>query len=262
MQEFNERHMNMGYSDRRGVYNSLRIAIIGVDGSGKSSCFKGVLKKLSKKRFGGIGDEVFISEKGKLLKPKIKYLKIKTFLGKRAKNIKNRTLYKILKFTELILRVKLHDEIEKQYKPEIILTDGAPLINTLGWGNFYYPDISSETICRDVIKYLTKIKIPLSWKGFYLKHSPEILFVNMLGIKFQKPDIVFFLKVAPDVAVNRVVKRGKKRQVHETKIFLSKLQEVYQLVCKILGEDTKIYTIDTDEKTIKQLIDIVVEKIR
>jgi thymidylate kinase len=84
----------------------------------------------------------------------------------------------------------------------------------------------------------------------------------MLGIKFQKPDIVFFLKVAPDVAVNRVVKRGKKRQVHETKIFLSKLQEVYQLVCKILGEDTKIYTIDTDEKTIKQLIDIVVEKIR
>ena len=64
------------------------------------------------------------------------------------------------------------------------------------------------------------------------------------------------------MAVNRVGKRGKKRQVHETKIFLSKLQAAYQLVCKILGEDTQIYTLDTDEKTLKQLIDIMVEKIR
>ena len=124
--------MNMNYSDRIGVCDSLRIAIIGVDGSGKSSCFKGVLKELSKKKFGGIGDGVFISEKGKLSKPTIKYLKIKTFLGGKVKNVKNRTLYKILKFTELTLRVKLHDEIEKQYKPEIILTDGVPLINTIG----------------------------------------------------------------------------------------------------------------------------------
>ena len=262
MQEFNERRMNMCYSDRRDVYGSFRIAIIGIDGSGKSSCFKGVLKKLSKKKSGGIGGEVFISEKGELSKPKIKYLKIKTFLGKRIKNIENRTLYKLLKFTELILRVKLHDEIEKRYKPEIVLTDGVPLINTLGWGKLYYPDVLNEATCRDAVKYLTKTKIPPSLKGFYLKYLPEIFFVNILGIKFQKPDIVFFLKVAPEVAVNRVGKRGEKRQVHETEIFLSKLQEAYQQVCTILSEDTKIYTIDTNGKTLKQVIDIGGERIR
>jgi len=251
----------MGYSDRRGAHNSLRIAVIGIDGSGKSSCFSGVLGRLSEKSLGGIGDEAFVFQKGKPLKPEIRYLKLKTLLGKKAKNVRNRTLYKALKFTELILRVKLHDEMEKRYKPEMVLTDGVPLINTLGWGSFYKPDIFGEDVCRDAVKYMTRVKIPSSRKGFYLKHSPEILLVNMLGIRFQKPDIVFFLEVAPDVAVKRVGGRGKERQVHETETFLGKLQEAYQLVCEILSEDTTIYTIDTDEKTLKQVIETVIEGI-
>jgi len=251
----------MGYSARRGAHNSLRIAVIGIDGSGKSSCFSGVLERLSKKSLGGIGDEIFVFQKGKPLKPEIRYLKLKTLLGKKAKNVRNRTLYKALKFTELFLRVKLHDEMEKRYKPEIILTDGVPLINTLGWGSFYKPDIFAEDVCRDAVKYMTRVKIPPSRRGFYLKHSPEILLVNMLGIRFQKPDIVFLLKVAPDLAVKRVSGRGKELQVHETETFLGKLQEAYQLVCEILSEDTTIYTIDTNEKTLEQVIETVMEGI-
>jgi len=244
-----------------GMFDSLQIAIIGVDGSGKSGCFKGISGKLSGRKSGGIGDEVFICENGKFSRPNIKYAKIRRLLGRRSKNIKNRTLYKILKFTELILRVKLHTEIEKQYKPEIILTDGSPLINTIGWGNFYHPDIFTETQCKDVLKYMTGTRIPLAQKKFYLKHLPEILVVNLFRVKFQKPDIVFFLNVSPEVAMSRIGKRDKKKQVHETKIFLSKLQEAYKLICRILSKDTKIYTIDTDGKTLKQVVDIVAEKI-
>jgi len=251
----------MGNSDKRGTHNSLRIAVIGIDGSGKSGCFSGILGRLSEKRIGGIGDEAFVFQNGKPLKPEIRYLKLKTLLGKKAKNVGNRTLYKALKFTELILRVKLHDEMEKRYKPEIILTDGVPLINTLGWGSFYKPDIFGEDACREAIKYVTKVKIPASRKGFYLRHSPEILIVNMLGIRFQKPDIVFFLKVAPDVAVKRVGERGKERQVHETEEFLGKLQKAYQLVCEILSENTAIYTVDTNEKTLEQVISAAMERI-
>ncbi len=250
----------MGYSSRKG--DSLRIAIVGVDGSGKSSCFGGVLERLPKERLGGIGDEVFIFQKGEPVKPKIRYLKIKRFLGKKAKNVRNRTLYKALKFTELILRVKLHDEIEKRYKPEIMLTDGAPLINTMGWGSFYKPDIFNEDTCRDVATYLTGTRIPPFHREFYRKHLPEILLVNVLGVRFQKPDIVFFLKVSPGVAVNRVGGRGKERQVHETETFLGKLQEAYLLVCKILSENTRIHIIDTDEETLEQVIDEVAVRIR
>ena len=246
----------MGYSGRKG--DSLRIAIVGVDGSGKSSCFEGVLERLPKEKLGGIGDEVFVFQKGQSVKPRVKYLKIKRFLGKKAKNIRNRTLYKALKFTELILRVKLHDQIEKRYKPEIMLTDGTPLINTMGWGSFYKPDIFREDTCKDVAEYLTGTRIPASQRGFYRKYLPEILLVNMLGVRFQKPDVVFFLKVSPDVAMSRVGGRGKERQVHETEAFLGKLQEAYLLVCKILSEDIRIYIIDTDKKTLEQVIRFVV----
>ena len=254
-------YLSMNYSNKKARPDTLRIAIIGVDGSGKSSCFKGVLKKISKRNLGGIGDGIFVFKKGKLLRPKVKHIKIKTFLGEKAKFVKNRILYKILKLTELILRVKIQDEIERKYRLGTILTDGAPLINTIGWGNFYHTDIFSETICRDVIGYLTRTKIPLSRKLFFLKNAPEILLVNLLGIKFQKPDIVFFLEIAPEIAISRVEKRDKKQQVHETKIFLNELQEAYQLVCKILKADTKIYSIDTSKKTLNQVIDTVIGKI-
>lgn len=254
--------MTIDYKDIGRKNNSLRIAIIGVDGCGKSSCFKGALDVLSDVKLGGIGDKVFISEGGNLTKPKIRFTRLKTFLGKRAKNVKNRMLYKMLKFSEVVLRVKLHNKIESKYKPELILTDGVPLINTIGWGVFYYPDIFNESTCRDVIKYMTGIKIPWSQKGFFLKRSPEILLVNIFGIKFQRPDIVFFLKVTPDIAVKRVSERGKKLQVHETKGSLDKLQEAYELVCKILSEDTEIIKIETDDKTINQVNDIIIEKIR
>ena len=240
----------------------MRIAIVGVDGSGKSSCFEGVLEKLPKEKLGGIGDEVLVFQKGEPVKPKIRYLKTKRFLGKKAKNVRNRTLYKALKFTELVLRVKLHDEIERRYKPDIMLTDGTPLINTMGWGSFYKPHIFSEDTCRDVAKYLTGTKIPPFHRGFYRKHLPEILLVNELGVRFQKPDVVFFLKVSPGVAVSRVGGRDKERQVHETEAFLGKLQEAYLLVCKILSEDTRICTIDTDEKTLEQIINEVAVRIK
>ena len=252
----------MDYSNKKTRINTLRIAIIGVDGSGKSSCFKGVLKKISKRSLGGIGDGIFVFKKEKPLKPKVKYIKIKTFLGGKAKFVKNRILYKILKFTELILRVKIQDEIEKKYRLEVILTDGTPLINTIGWGNFYHPDIFSETMCRDVIGYLTNTKISFSRRLFFIKNAPEILLVNLLGIRFQKPDVVFFLKIAPEIAISRVGERGKKRQVHETKIFLSKLQEAYQLICKILKENTEVYSIDTSKKSLNQVIDTVIGKIK
>ncbi|OGY23847.1 MAG: hypothetical protein A2126_00510 [Candidatus Woykebacteria bacterium GWB1_45_5] len=240
---------------------SLKIAIIGVDGSGKSSCFKGVLEELSKIRIAGIGDEVLISEQGNLIKPAINYLNIKSFLGKRAKTIQNRTLYKLAKFSELISRVKVHDEIETKYNPEIILTDGSPLINALGWGSFYHPDFYSEKQGKIIMKYISGTKIPLSQKVFYLKHLPEIFLVNKLGIKFQKPTVVFFLKVNPAKAIKRIQIRGDERQIHEKIEFLAGLQKAYELICNILSKTTRVYTINTDNKNLTEVINTIITKI-
>ena len=239
----------------------LKIAIIGIDGSGKSSCFKGVLERLSKRKVAGIGDEVLVSEKGNLIRPTISYLNIKSFLGKRAKTIQNRTLYKVAKFSELVSRVKIHDAIETKYNPEIILTDGSPLINALGWGSFYHPDFYGEKQGEIVMKYMSGTKIPASQKVFYLKHLPEVLLVNKLGIKFQKPDVVFFLKVSPTEAIKRIQMRGDERQIHEKIEFLEGLQKAYELVCNILSKTTRVYTINTDNKNLTEVINTIITKI-
>ena len=240
---------------------SLKIAIIGIDGSGKSSCLEGVLRELSKRKVAGIGDDVLVSEKGVLSRPKIGYLQIKSFLGKRVKTIRNRTFYKLAKFSELISRVKIHDAIETKYKPEIILIDGSPLINALGWGSFYHPDFYSEDQGETIMKYMMGEKIPPSRKVFYLKHIPEIFLVNKLGIKFQKPDVVFFLKVSPALAVKRIQMRGDERQIHEKIDFLEGLQKAYELVCNIISKTTRVYTINTDNKNPTEVISIIITEI-
>ncbi|GAG69845.1 unnamed protein product, partial [marine sediment metagenome] len=60
--------------------SGFHIAIIGIDGSGKSSCYSNVLKRVSQRKVAAIGDEVFISQKGKLIKPRVRYLNLKLFL--------------------------------------------------------------------------------------------------------------------------------------------------------------------------------------
>jgi thymidylate kinase len=240
---------------------SLKIAIIGVDGSGKSSCFRDVLDKLTKRKIAAIGDDVLISENGTLIKPEINYLKIKSFLSKIAKQARGKTIYKLEKFGELVLRVKIQAAIENKYRPEIVLTDGSPLINLLGWGGLYYPDFYSREQGRTVLKYLTGTKIPIGQQVFYFKKLREVLLANRLGIKFPIPDMVFFLKVAPREALKRIQTRGQKEQQHVTSKFLASLQSAYELVCGILPKDTKIFKINTDNKKLPEVISTIVEKI-
>ena len=74
------------------------------------------------------------------------------------------------------------------------------------------------------------------------------------------PDVVFFLKVSPDQAVERISLRDEELQVHETRDFLKNLQDSYSMVCQIL-EESEIHYIDTDNKSPESIIDEIVELI-
>jgi len=237
--------------------NSTSIAIIGVDGSGKSTCFKKLFEKLTNKNIAAIGDKVLVKKNNEIFISKLWMSKLKVFLGARVKRIKNRKLYRILKFLELLLRVKLSHKIDRIYTPEFIITDGTPAINIMGWGHYYCPEIYSNELLVEVIGYMTGEKIPRHRKAFFKKHSHELLLINRLRIKFRIPDIVFFLKVSPEIAMERITSRNEELQPHETVEFLNNLQESYIKVCQLL-EETKIYYIDTNNKTIETVIDDIV----
>lgn len=240
---------------RTKKHRNLRIAVVGIDGCGKSSCYRAMLDRLVNHAVAGIGDSVIISAHGTLQPASVPRCRIKSFLGSKAKDLKNRTLYKLLKFSELVLRVKIQRAIEYTYRPAYVITDGSPLVNTVAWGNYYHSDLFNEQQCAEVIRYMTGARIPLKRIRFYYKHLPEVFLINMLRIRFQMPDLLFFLAVDPVVALARIDARHKRRQVHETAAFLTSLQDAYHLTCRILEDHTEIHIIDTNGKTVEQVTD-------
>ncbi len=158
---------------------STCIAIIGIDGSGKSTCFQETLRVLCEKELvAGIGDGIWLGDKDKGLIElnKIPWGRIKRFFAKLTRKYKHKTFYQITKFTELLCRVKVQNAILDKYNPKFILTDGSPLINMIGWSSFYHPRYFEPNQCIKLINYLCHDKkIPLSKNSFlYKTHSRGI----------------------------------------------------------------------------------------
>ncbi len=239
----------------------MQIAVIGIDGSGKSCCYERLLNLLSKqKRVAGIGDKVFVSDKeGRLITPQdVLGIKLKSGLGFMVKKAKDKLTYEISKLSELVVRSKIQEALTERYTPNIVLTDGSPLINMLGWGVYYHPQRFNERDYLDLLQYLTaEKKIPFLSTSFYLKNIPELVLINRVyKAKLQVPDIIFFLKVNPRIALQRITQRGKELQMHEQENFLRKLQEAYIFVCKIMEQHfkTKVFEIDTDNLTAEEVL--------
>jgi hypothetical protein len=217
-------------------------AIIGVDGSGKSTCFRKVLELLTEAyTVMGIGDDVYLGQKGAGVRSfsDPRWTGIKRKFRTAAKRTRNPLLYEITKLAELVCWSRIHKELQESHMPQIILSDGAPLINIAGWGIRYHPRFFHRAQCAKAIDYLSaRAAIPLGEALFYLRNIPEILLFNWTRIApFAIPHTTFFLEVAPHVAIQRIERRGEDLQTHETLEFLKELQGAYELVCDILETD-------------------------
>ncbi len=245
------------------------ISIIGIDGCGKSTCFHETLKVICKDSYvAGIGDEVWLGDryKGIIKLDKVPWGGRKRFLGKLAKKSRHKTLYQVIKFSEVLCRVNIQNAIIDKHTPEFVLTDGSPLINIVGWASFYHPRYFEPHECTKSIRYLCCDEtIPLSEICFYIRHIPGVFLVNRLKLaRFSRPDIVFFLNINPDIAVKRILARGEKRQIHEKQNFLDKLQGAYSMVCDLVAAEfgTRVHRISVDNLSISDTVTAIVEHIR
>jgi diacylglycerol kinase family enzyme len=235
----------------------VHIAVIGIDGSGKSSCYESLLRKMSvESKVAGVGDEVLVNVSGTgLITPQdIVRVKLKSTLGVIVRMCHGKFLYEISKLSELVVRSEIQNTIAERYKPEYIITDGSALVNMLGWGRYYHPRYFHEKVYAEFITYLTgKKRIPFFKALYYAKRIPELVLVNRVyAARLQVPDIIIFLKVKPEEAIQRILARGKEIQVHEQTQFLSMLQEAYSFVCKILSMSFPIKIIEIDTSGLTQ----------
>lgn len=244
----------------------LHIAVIGIDGSGKSSCYERLLYALSKNMsVAGIGDNVLVDAgTGELQVPQdILRVKIKGAFSFLARICKDKLLYEISKLTELILRAKIQDAIIEKYKPASVVTDGSALINILGWARYYRPRHFNEQEYSKSLGYLTgEKKLLFRDLFYYLKNIPEVVLINKVySASLTVPDIIIFLKVSPEAALRRIASRGKESQAHEHGEFLRILQEAYIFICANIKKDfpCRVLEIDTDNLTEGQVHNLCME---
>ena len=216
--------------------------IVGMDGCGKSSTFRMSLGKLVERtRVVGIGDQVLSGGPDEPLRERldIPFSRFARITGRLAKGTRWQRLYKNLKFIEFAERTRICEHVRAHESPDVILTDGHPLVNCAAWAvaRFYKGELSrdDETLF-DVLRYMSgEETIPLRELPRYLVRAWQLALLNLLRLaRFGYPDLVFLLDIDPAVAMDRIRARGRPLQVHETESFLGDLGRAYIRVCDLL----------------------------
>jgi len=222
------------------------VAVLGIDGSGKSTLSRRLCLDLSRKASTClIGDslELFADGDPRAAQPLLKE-KLRRWVSAQAKDAKSLARYKIPKLTELLLRDALLGEAKRWYGPDLILMDGSPILNMTAWSILYRSDLMSAEFCSRAVALLAgtgKSNDPI------FKEFPELKLMKRLGLThLSLPDAVIFLDVPPEVSMARILSRGEKMQVHETGEKLARLREAYLLVTETTGGNLGLPTLVLD----------------
>jgi diacylglycerol kinase family enzyme len=246
----------------------IAVAIVGVDGSGKSATFAGALRALADRvRVVGIGDQILHGGPGESITELagIPLSRSARFLGRFVKGLRWQRLYRDFKFIQLAELAHICQYVARHDPPDVILTDGQPLINVTGWAcaRFYKEALSDndEELWR-LICYLSGGKrIPLRGLARRGLRAWQLPLLNLLRLnRLPSPDLIFLLDIDPEVAMGRICARGRPLQVHETASFLGELGRCYARVCTLLHERRGIpfTTIRVDQLSLEEVVGSVV----
>jgi len=228
------------------------IAVIGIDGSGKSTLSHHLIRFFHEDCcFIGDDLELFSNGKPHISQPLITN-ELRKWVGRKAKKAKNLKLYKVPKIAELLLRDQLLSEVERWYRPDYIFMDGAPLLNIIAWAALYRGNFFNEEVCAKALDVLQG-RDALSSDDIIFEQFPELVGFRKLNLNHLKlPDVVIFLDVPPEVCLERIVSRGKSIQAHENLEKLTKLRNAYQIMCHALSVHHPVCQISGD-KSLDQL---------
>jgi len=245
----------------------LVASIVGMDGCGKSSTFRGALNALADRiDVVGIGDRVLAGGPDQPLEERldVPLARATQKLGRYAKGLRWQWLYKNLKFVELTQRTRIRDYVTAHDPPDVILTDGQPLLNTAAWSVacFYKEELlDDDEELYQALRYLAgEETIPLRELGRYLRRAWPLALLNLLRLgRFKHPDLIFLLDLDPAVAMARIRARGTALQAHESESFLDELGRGYARVCALFRERRGIplTTIRVDQVPLDEAVQIV-----
>jgi thymidylate kinase len=225
------------------------IAVVGIDGSGKSTLSEALACALSQNGVTGlVSDDLKVFE-NRIPREAPPFLaeKVRERIGRYSKTSVSLGRYKIPKIAELLLRNHLVREIQKRYRPDGVVQDGSPLLNLVAWAGLYQPGAVDAPTCLKLVLVLSgqATRVPATDPVFGV--FPELAILRRLRLtQLRLPRAVVLLDLDGAVAVERIGKRGGNRQIHETEPKLDALRDGYRLVCGVVRDDLKIPTLILD----------------
>lgn len=219
------------------------VAVLGIDGSGKSTLSHRLAEVLSRRgRVGLVSDNVLIFEKGvpKVIQPLVAE-RIREAIGRRAKTAKSLRSYKVPKLAELLLRDHVVGQVKRWYGPDLVITDGSPLLNMTAWARLYRDEEPEDALLSSALGILSGRGKKKEDEEAAYQAFPELRSMKRLHLAhLHCPDAVLFLDVAPATSVERIQSRGEAQQVHETLEKLERLRNGYRAVCRIMEPDWRV----------------------
>jgi len=247
------------------------VSIVGIDGCGKTSTFEAALDRLAADAtVVGIGDRVLSGGPDGTLHERtdIPRARLTRTVGRLAKGLRSPALYKNLKFLDLTERTRLIDHVTRHDRPDVVLCDGDPLVNTAAWAaaRFARGQLAHDDALDEGLSLLTRERrIALRALPGELRRSWQLALLNRLRLgRFAYPDLVVFLRVEPAVALQRIRARGRPLQAHETAAFLGELDRAYDRVCALLERrrGLPVLRLRADELSHEETVDRVVAAVR
>jgi len=215
------------------------LAVLGIDGSGKSTLSRHLAEELSREETAClISDELVIYDAGRPrdFQP-LMIEKLRRWMSAQAKQAGSLARYKVPKLAELLLRDRLLAEARRWYHPRRVLMDGMPLLNLTAWAVLYKDEARDPAVMGRVLRLLGARERAAGDDQLYARF-PELRALKRLGLdRMALPQAVIFSDVPAAVCVERIGSRGEARQVHETEEKLSRLREGYLLLCEALRRE-------------------------
>lgn len=247
---------------------SFVVALVGVDGCGKTSTFHAALDALAAtRRVVGIGDEVLSASPTQAPRERldIPSSRFTRALGRFVKGVRWQAVYKNLKFLELTERTRIREYVAGHDPPDVILTDGDPLVNTAAWAaaRFYRRELAGDDkLLLTVLGHLTgEERIPMRELPRYLRRGWQMVALRLLRFgHFGYPDVIVLLEIDPAVAMARIRARGRPLQTHENEEFLRDLGAAYARVCDVLeaGRGVHVVRVRVDQNSLEDVAQHVV----
>ena len=242
------------------------IAVVGIDGCGKSSAWRGALEALAPRvDVVGIGDEVIAGWPGTPAHPRddLPLSRLTRQVTRAAKRTRFPWGYRQLKMLDLIGRSRMRDHVVGEEQPAVLLTDGDPLVNTLAWSvaRLHRDQLGSDERVLETLDYLAGVRrIPRKRLSYYLCNALPLVIVNRLGLaRFALPDVVVYLDLDAATAMERIRGRGRKLQGHETEAALDALDAGYARVCALIERrrDVRVVRIPVDRTSGAEVAELV-----